>query len=287
MESIEVIVLLYNGKKHIPEIEKEFHNQKTDLKKSLHYIVTATGDGTEEELTKLKANFSVVKKEDFSHSLTREKAILESKADAVVLLTQDCRLVCDDALDKLARCLNEDVKYAYLRQVNSNKTLERYSRMINYPKTSLIKDQTMIPTLGLNTFFASDACAIVDRAYFQKVNGFDHLDLPTNEDMYYARKVILAGKKVEYCADTYVDHTHKFTLKQTKQRYYLFGQFFGLCPEFNQYHATDSGLKLAFRILGLILKEFNIKALFMFVPNMLARFFGKRKGQKSVCSSKK
>ena len=281
MKTVEVIVFLYNGKDYIPKIEKEFQSQVTGFKKALKFIVTDTDDGSEEELQRIGADYSVVSRKDFSHSLTREKAIFESDSDAVLLLTQDCRLINDDVIEKLTSCLNGEVKYAYLRQVNSNKTIERYSRMINYPKKSLIKDKSMIENLGINTFFASDACAVIDVAYFKEVNGFDNKNLSTNEDMYYARKVILAGKKVEYCADTFVDHTHSFTLKQTKERYYLFGKFFAECPEFQQYHETDSGLKLAFRILGMILKEFNIKALFMFIPNMLARFIGKREGQKN------
>lgn len=281
MKTVDVLVFLYNGSSYINSIFAEFENQKTDYVKSLKFIVTNTGDNTIDELKKRKAVFSVVEKKDFSHSLTREKAIMESNADAVILLTQDCRLVNDDVIDKLVKCLNDEVKYAYLRQVNTNRTLERYSRMINYPKNSLIRDKSCIEKMGINAFFASDACAIVDVAYFKSVNGFDHKNLPTNEDMYYARKVILAGKKVEYCADTFVNHTHHFTLKQTKERYYLFGQFFSVCPEFKEYHSTDSGLRLAFKMLGLILKDFNIPALFMFIPNMMARYIGKKKGEKS------
>lgn len=279
-QNIEVVIPLYNGAKYIPSILKEFANQQTDFSCKLHLIVTNTGDHSEELLKQAKVDYEIIDRKAFSHSLTREKAVLQSKADAVIFLTQDCRLVNNDVFQTLVACLNGDVKFAYLRQVNTNKTIERYSRRINYPEHSIIKDKSSIESMGINAFFSSDACSIVDADYFKEVNGYDGRDLPTSEDMYYAHKVIMNGKKVEYCADTFVDHTHKFTLHQIYQRYYLVGEFFAQCPEFKKYHATNSGLRLAFKIFGMALKEFNLSAIFMFVPNMLARYFGKKNGER-------
>lgn len=283
MTKVKVLVFLYNGKKYIPDIEKEYHNQEVrpDCDISLKYILTDTNDGSEEELKNIKADYAVVKKEEFSHSLTREKYILESDADICILLTQDARLEKNDVYQTLIDAMVGDVEYAYLRQINKNRSVERYTRMFNYPKKSRIKTKDDIKELGLNTFFASDACAAVDVHYFREIGGYGK-DLPTNEDMWLAYRVIMNGKAVKYCAESYVNHTHKFTLKQVRQRYYLFGQFFGLNKEFDNYSSNEAGLKLALKVVGRMLLEFNLPALCMFVPNMLERLKGKRDGFNSI-----
>ncbi len=281
MKKIEAIVFLHNGKQYIEKCLNEFQSQKTpNHEKKLRFILTDTQDGSKEMLEKNKACFDIVSEQEFNHALTREKAILSSDADIIILLTQDARMTKDDCLEKLADCLDDDIKYAYLRQVNTNWSIERYTRKFNYPKKSLVKDKSLIDKLGINAFFASDTCSALDRAYFVSVGGYDAKPQKTNEDMYYAHKVISNGKKVKYCANTYVEHTHKFKLKELEKRYELFGAFFKENPEIGNYASNGSGLKLALKIFGNILLNFNIPALIMFVPNMLARYIGKKKGMK-------
>ncbi len=286
MKKVQVLVFLYNGKQYIEKIKSEFEKQIVhDCLLSLKFYLTQTDDGSEEELKRLHCSYKTIKKEEFSHSLTRQQAILESESDIAILLTQDVRITETNVYQVLIDSLNENVKFDYLRQVNSNRTLERYTRMINYPKESLVKTKESIPVLGLNTFFASDACSALDVSYFKSIGGYGE-DLPTNEDMWYAYRVIMNGKAVRYCAESFVDHSHRFTLKQIRQRYFLFGQFFGMHKEFDSYSSTDAGLKLAFKVVGRALLEFNIPALVLFVPNMLARLKGKKKGFNSIRKKK-
>lgn len=286
MKKVQVLVFLYNGKQYIEAIEKEYRNQVThDCEISLKYILTETGDGSDEVLKEANANYEIIQKNDFSHSLTRQKEIFESNADIVILLSQDARLINNDVYQTLIDAIQDDVKYAYIRQVNSNRSIERYTRRINYPKQSRIKTKADIDELGINTFFASDACSAVDVKYFMSIGGYGR-DLPTNEDMWLAYRVIMDGKAVKYCAESYVDHTHNFTLKQVERRYYLFGQFFGMTEELDGYPSNEAGLKLAFKVIGRILMEFNIPALFMFIPNMMARLKGKKEGFDSIRNPK-
>ena len=280
MKSICIFIPLYNGKKYIPLIEQEIKSQQTDNVKLSHkYLLTDTNDGSEEELKKIGAEFEKIKPSEFSHSLTREKAIMRCDTDIAIMMTQDCRMVNTDCVLKLSSCINDEIKFAYLRQVNSNRTIEKYTREINYPPKTIVKDKNSIPLMGINTFFASDAFAAYDVKFFKDINGYDGKNLPTNEDMYYAHKVIMKGYKVEYCADSFVDHTHKFTLKQIYKRYILFGLFFRQNPSISKYNENSSGLSLSIKTLKLILKDCNIRAFFAFGPNMMARYFGKRKGE--------
>lgn len=68
----------------------------------------------------------------------------------------------------------------------------------------------------------------INRKIFEELNGYDGKNLPTNEDMYIAYKLITKGYKIKYCADSEVIHSHTFTLKQLYKRYYDTGLFFGM-----------------------------------------------------------
>ena len=278
--TVSVFVFLYKGKEYIDLIEREIREQTIFDQILLSYVLTDTNDGTKEYLRSLGANVIFVSPDQFSHSLTREKVLKECSTEIAVLLTQDCRLVNKNCIEILANCIQGDIKFAYLRQVNSNRTLEKYTRMLNYPDKSLIKDKSLIDEMGINTFFASDACSAYDVKYFNEVGGYDGRNLSTNEDMYYARKVLLNGYKKYYNHEAFVNHSHNYKLKELYKRYYLYGEFFKVENEFKNYHATDSGFKLAINVFKLALKDFNIKALFMLFPNMLVRLLGKRKGEK-------
>ncbi len=73
-----------------------------------------------------------VTKEEFSHSLTREKAIKEyCESELVVLCSQDVVFFDEHAVSKLASSINEEVIYAYGRQICQNHSMERYIRKKN------------------------------------------------------------------------------------------------------------------------------------------------------------
>jgi len=274
---VEVIIPLFKGRAFCHRLIHSLEKQLCEFYFTYYFVVTDSKDGTEEYLRERGMNYTIVN--SFSHSLTREKALMHSKADVVVMATQDVIFEDSNALQRLVECIDGDTKFAYLRQVCRNWTIERYTRRINYPKKSELRDASCIEKKGLNAFFASDACAAYDVQFFKESNGYDGKDLATNEDMYYARKVLLAGKKVAYCATSYVVHSHRFTLKQIYNRYRLVGCFFAENPEFKAYSAGHAGIKLAAKTLLLILITFNLPALIMFIPNMIARYLGKKKGE--------
>lgn len=278
---VEIIVPFYNGKAYIERLLSSLRKQKTSFEVSYRFLVTATGDGTEEELAKEGIPFDTVAPEEFNHALTREKAIFASGADVVIMATQDVIFEEENAIECLAKAIQGDVVAAYLRQVCRNWTIEHYTRAVNYPKKPIRKDKNSIEKMGLNTFFFSDACAAYDVAYFKEVGGYDGKLLSTNEDMYYAHKVITGGKAIQYVAESYVVHTHKFTLKQLHDRYFLFGRFFAEYPAILSYHSSGTGLKLAWGVAWRLLVTFNVPQWFMFLPNMWVRYKAKREGQTS------
>ena len=109
---------------------------------------------------------------------------------------------------------------------------------------------------------------------------YDNKNLPTNEDMYYAYKLIMNDKKIKYCANSVVYHSHNFTLKQLYDRYKLTGRFFKENTFINNFGTTSSGGGMAKYVLKRILKDKRIDLLIRYPFDMAARFIGMRVGEK-------
>ena len=277
---IDIICPLYNAEKYIENLHNSLLMQSTKVN-NISYILTESKDNTEKYLKENKLNYKKIKPSEFSHSLTREQAVFSSKADIVVFITQDVEIRNNDWLEKLVNpIINKESEATYSRQLTKYNNIEKYTRESNYPDKSQIKSKKDIKTLGLKTFFFSDASSAVKRDIFVKLNGYDHKDLPISEDMYFAHKLITNGYKIKYCADSIVYHSHKFTLKQIYDRYKLTGNFFKQNSYLDEYGTTSSGANLAKYILKRIFQDHNFKLLFRYPFDMAARLFGMKVGKR-------
>ncbi len=278
---IDIICPLYNAEKDIERLHRGILKQKNVEINNIKYILTDSKDNTEELLKKLKIEYTKIKKEEFSHSLTREQAALSSKADIVVFITQDIIIEGENWLYNLTKDISKGkVQACFSRQLCTNNTIEKYTREKNYPNKSRIISKENIKELGLQTFFFSDAASAINRKIFEELNGYDGKNLPTNEDMYIAYKLITKGYKIKYCADSEVIHSHTFTLKQLYKRYYDTGLFFRMNSYLDKYGTTKAGGGLAKYILKRAIQDKNIKVLLNFIPNMAVRYIGMKKGKK-------
>ena len=97
--------------------------------------------------------------------------------------------------------------------------------------------------------------------------------------MYFAYKLVTNGYKIKYCADSIVEHSHEFTLKQLYTRYYNTGMFFKQNNYLNKYKVNQAGGGLALYILKRAIQDKNWKVLFRFVPDMSARYIGMQFGK--------
>ena len=258
--TVDIICPLYNAKKYIKNLQKSLEMQKDVEILNIRYIVTNTKDGIEDELKKLKC---------------------KSKADLVVFITQDVKIEKDNWLYELIKPIEENEADAtYSRQICKDKTsIEYYTRQKNYPDVSKLKTKNDIKDLGMNAFFFSDASSCIKRDVFVKLNGYDHKNFPTNEDMYIAYKLLNNGYRIKYVAESEVIHSHKFTLKQTFNRYKAYGEFLRMEPEVNV-KSTKAGSSLAKFIIREALKDRNFSVIFKFFPDMCARYIGMKVGKK-------
>lgn len=288
MEStIDIICPLYNAENYIENQLKQIVNQTIyNQVLNIKYIITESSDNTLNIVQKLKEenakiSFVVIKRKEFSHSLTREKEVENSNADIVVFITQDVIIEKNDWLEKLVEPIqNEEVAATYSRQICNDKTsIEFYTRQKNYPEKSMIKSKSDIEEMGMKAFFFSDASSAINRKIFNDIGGYDKKNLPTNEDMYIAYKLLMNEYKIKYCADSEVIHSHNFSFKETYKRYKSYGEFLKVEPQIN-IKSTKAGGGLAKFILKEAIKDRNLKVIVKFVPDMLARFIGMQIGKK-------
>lgn len=278
--NIDIICPLYNAENDIERLDKSLKQQENVKINKIRYVLTECKDKTEEKLKKLNIEYKKIKKEDFSHSLTREKEAFESDSDIVVFVTQDVIIEKKDWLFNLTKdIISGEVDACYSRQICTNNTIEKYTRECNYPKKSKIVSKEDIEKLGLKTFFFSDASSAIKRETFVKLNGYDHKNLIISEDMYIAYKLITNGYKIKYCADSEVIHSHVFTLKQYYDRYKDTGKFFKENSYLNKYKVNQAGGTMAIYILKRAWQDKNWGVLLKYIPNMAARFIGMKVGK--------
>lgn len=192
-----------------------------------------------------------IEKKNFNHADTRNLA-LHRKADFYLFMTQDAQPYDEMLIEKLVNMFDDpDVVVAYARQIpyDDADAIEVFARTTNYPENSMVKSKSDLASMGIKTFFNSDSCAMYRGEYFRSVGGFTP-GLNTNEDMDFAARAIMDGKKVAYAHDAKVYHSHNFTIKQVWQRYRQIGKFFAqnrwILETVAQYsNAESTGVKQA------------------------------------------
>lgn len=283
MMRIDVVCPLHLADEEIGPLIEGLKAQKDIELHKVVFPITEEGDlsAVIEKIEAAGFTYFKVPKPEFSHSLTRQKAMMEyCESDVVLMMSQDVHFVGEDAVRELTAVISEEVPFAYGRQICKKKSIERYTREKNYGSESLTVDASCIESMQLTAFFASDAFSAYHRPTFVALGGYDSIHMMMNEDMYYAKKVIDKGLKKAYVATAVVEHSHKYKLKQLYHRYRATGEWFAQHPEFDGYKTTDSGMKLAKYVLKRALREFNIPVLFRFLPDMTSRYLGMKKGKK-------
>ena len=278
---IDVICPLYNAEEYIDKLHKSLIMQKKINLNKIRYILTESKDNTEKILIDKKIKYSKIRKNEFSHSLSREKEAFKSDADIIVFVTQDIVIEDDLWLYYLTKNIGTDnIAATYSRQISKYNNIEKYTREKNYPEKSFIKSKNDIDKLGLKTFFSSDASAAIKRSVFVELNGYDNKNLPISEDMYFTYKLIMNNYKVKYCADSVVYHSHDFKLKELYDRYKLTGKFFKENSYLDQYGTNSSGGALAKYILKRAIQDKNISVLIRWPFDMVVRFIGMKVGKR-------
>lgn len=279
---ISIICPVYNGQEYIKNLNENINNQILENGEVVEvlYALTRCRDDSEKKLKELNCNYTIIESKDFSHSKTREDMSKKIKGDILVFISQDIKIKNNKWLNNLVEpIIKGECEASFSRQIGEGNGIEKYTREINYPKTSRIVSKEDIPHYQIRTFFYSDASSAVKFDIYKKLNAYDNKIMPTNEDMYFAHKLINAGYRIKYCAESEVYHSHDFTYKQLYKRYYDTGIFFRDNPYFNNYKSNQSGLEMAKYVFKRSIEEKNYKVAFSVLPNFAVRYVGKWIGE--------
>lgn len=220
--------------------------------------------------------------EQFDHGGTRDAALRQTDADAVVFLTQDVLPTDERLLEKLVAPLDDlQVAAAFGRQVAraDAPAYERLIREFNYPAQGRVWNAADIDRLGVKAYFFSDVCAVYRRSAYEAVGGFD-APLTTNEDMLMAAKLLKAGFALAYAADACVWHSHRLTLGQDYRRNKAIGY------EMERYrdrladaHTNREGVRMVRAVSVGLLRALRVGSLAAFAAHCAARLAGNRRGR--------
>ena len=259
---------------------------KQNVKPAEIIIIDSESDDNTLDLVKQYAEVRIIqiKRKDFDHGRTRDKALRESKGNVIVFLTQDAIPANEEFLAELIDPLqDETVALCTGRQLPKEDAsrMEKLIRAFNYPDSSQTKQKKDIDRLGIKTFFCSDVCAAYNREIYLSLGGFEY-PLRTNEDMLYAAKAIQSGYKIVYNAQAQVYHSHNLTLCEQYRRNFEQGFEIEKHQELlaNVSQETE-GMKLVKFVSVELLKRGHFISFIHFGLDCVARLLGNRAGRKA------
>lgn len=224
-----------------------------------------------------------ISKKEFDHAKTRSKGVANSDADYFVMMTQDAMPKDEFLLEHLLKPLVEEkavVSYARQLPKKDCHPIEVYTRNFNYPDESKIKGEEDLDILGIKTYFCSDVCAAYSRKCFDELGGFVDRAI-FNEDMLYAAKASKAGKKIAYCSDACVYHSHNYSAKEQFKRNFDNGVSQADHPEvFEGISSEGEGIKMVKQTAGYLWSHGYKRYLFRLVYHSGAKWLGFRYGKK-------
>jgi rhamnosyltransferase len=226
-QDVAVIVLTRNAGCLWPEWISAIQNQTVQVGRYL-VVDSMSEDHTAGLAVAAGLEVQRIHPRDFNHGGTRQLAAsLCPDAELLVFLTQDAILKQADSLAMLLQHFtDEHVGLAFGRHLPRADAdwLERHARSFTYPAESSVRDRGSFRQMGYRAAFSSDVYAVYRARALRSIGGFPQ-DIIVSEDSYVAARLLLAGWKTVYSAESTVEHSHCYTLRQTFRRYFDVGVF--------------------------------------------------------------
>lgn len=278
MEKISIIVPIYNGEKYLEKLVSKIKEQEINKKIELIALVTKSKDNS---LKKAKELFDIVLEiEKFNHAKTRHEGVLKSSGGILVFITQDILPYDNNWLKNLIEPLNEKIIASFSRQIayEEHSDIEKIIREFNYPNKDRLCNKEMKEKNGRKNSFYSDASSAIIKEKFFELGGYD-FEVPTNEDVYLANKIVENGYSFLYASQSRIWHSHQLSLKDTYKRYKDIGKFEKLYENEIDFSKTQSeGNKILLYLIKELIRRKNIKELIYLPFDMGARWIGYKNG---------
>ncbi len=280
---ISVIIPTLNGAEYIVNLIDKFNSQT--IRPDEIVVVDSESDDNTVELCRNYDNVRVIEilRKDFNHGGTRDMALRTCNSDFVLFTTQDAVPNNEFYIENLLKPFEDDnVAIASGRQIAREDAwqMEKLVREFNYPAESHVRSKADLAKYGIKTYFFSDVCSAYRKDIYEQLGGFEN-PVKTNEDMFFAAKVIENGYKVAYAADAEVIHSHNFTLKEQYNRNVTIGAELERHKELlNGVSADAEGMKLVKYVSLKLLKKGRIFQFIRFGFDCCARKLGNAMGKR-------
>jgi rhamnosyltransferase len=279
--SISVIIPTLNAEKIIGEIIDALKGQSVCPKEFI-IIDSGSRDHTLEIIKSKGIEPISIKKEEFHHGRTRNLGASLARGEVLVFMTQDALPYDRYLIENLLRPLRNAYAVAsFARQLprEDASPIERFLRGFNYPPERVLKHEGLVQRLGIKTYFFSNVCSAVLTNAFKEVGGFPE-NVPLNEDMLLAYRLLKRGYKVSYEPDARVYHSHKLSPYQQFLRYYRIGQSLGITGVYKEIHYSSEGIRYLREGMRYLIKEGEFLYIIPFIFDVIIRYTGFQLGLK-------
>ncbi|MFD0589816.1 glycosyltransferase family 2 protein [Paenibacillus sp. GCM10027627] len=229
---VSVIIPTLNAGISIKDLCSKLWNQ-THSPHEIIVIDSESKDDTAVWAREAGARIISINRYEFDHGGTRNRAASTATGEILLFMTQDAIPYNEKLIEELIKpltdlgdesndsCRYDDVIMSYARQLaRSDASIpEKLAREHNYPPASRIQSIDQLEKLGIKTFFCSNVCSAIRKKSFESMGRFQE-PVIFNEDLFMSAKCILGGKKVAYCAEAMVTHSHDYTAMQQFKRYF-------------------------------------------------------------------
>lgn len=282
MEKIKISIIcpIYNGERYLEKLTKRIREQEGNFKIELIALVSISKDNSLEETRKYFDK--VIEVQKFNHAKTRHEGALKSTGDILVFITQDILPYDNQWLKNLIEPLKENIVASFSRQIayKEHSEIEKIIRDINYPNKDRVCNKENKKINGRKNIFYSDASSAIIKDRYFEVGGYD-IEVPTNEDVYLANKIIENGYSFIYASQSRIWHSHQLSLKESYKRYKEIGKFEKLFADQIDFSKTESeGKNLLKYLIKELIKRKKIKELIYLPFDIGVRWLGYKKGGK-------
>lgn len=207
-----IVIRTYNEERYLSELLGAISRQKSDVvAKEIVIVDSGSTDATLQIAKSFDCRITHIKKSSFTFGRSLNVGCEFARGDFLVFVSGHCIPASDSWLSELCKPLvSGAVDYVYGRQIGRDTT--KYSEGRHFARW--FPEHNQVPQSG---FFCNNANAAVTKAAWQLFK-FNE-ELTGLEDMYLAKLLLAAEKKIGYVGAAPVFHIHDESWKQVRIRY--------------------------------------------------------------------
>ena len=218
LPSVSILLVTKNGARYLAEVLQHIQEQQGDFR--LTEIVAVDSGSRDRTLSILKEHavrIVQIPPQTFGHGRTRNLAASYAQGDYLVFLTQDATPANAHWLERLLAPLLADplIVGAYSRHLPRptchpmewRRIVQEELSGLSQSRVNSLVDNPDYAQNPASFYFFSNVSSVLRRSVWQR-DPFPEVEF--GEDQLWAKRILEAGYKTAYCADSLVSHSHGY-----------------------------------------------------------------------------